>query len=108
MRTALFVLMTLGTLSAYADELILEQPGLSEQQLDSSRGGQYHIDIESVTASSEINGINAGNAVTNSVTGNNVIASSALMHSSGITSVVQNTGNNVLIQNSTVVNLTLK
>lgn len=36
MRTALFVLMTLGTLSAYADELILEQPGLSEQQLDSS------------------------------------------------------------------------
>ena len=36
------------------------------------------------------------------------ISPGAFADSSGISSVIQNTGNNVLIQNSTVVNLTLK
>lgn len=108
MRSVLFVLCAMITLSAYGDEIELSALELSDNDMDSSRGGQYYIDIESVTASSDIKGISAGNTVNDSITGNNIISSGALMESSGITSVIQNSGNNVLIQNATVVNLTLK
>jgi len=108
MRLALFALSAMATLSANADDINLTDEELPLDVMEDSRGGQYYIDIESVTASSELNGVSTGNVVNDSVTGNNIISSGALASSSGISSVIQNSGNNVLIQNSTVVNLTLK
>ncbi|RJX75745.1 carbon storage regulator [Vibrio sinensis] len=109
MRLALIALSSLLMANAYAADLVLtNELELSEETMDSSRGGQYVIDIDSVTASSEIAGLSAGNTALNTVNGDNVIAAGALAASSGVTSVIQNTGNNVLIQNSMVVNLTLK
>ncbi|MDG2733281.1 carbon storage regulator, partial [Vibrio parahaemolyticus] len=48
------------------------------------------------------------NVASNTVSGNNILSSGAFADSSGISNVIQNSGNNVLIQNSTVDNLTLK
>lgn len=48
------------------------------------------------------------NVSTGSVTGSNVISDSALGNSTGVISLIQNSGNNVIIQSATLVNLTLK
>ncbi len=108
MRLAIIALSAMASLSASADDINLTEQELAPDVMESSRGGQYYIDIESITASSELNGVSTGNTVSDSVTGNNIMSSEALANSSGINSVIQNSGNNVLIQNSTVVNLTLK
>ncbi len=108
MRIALITLGAMAALSANADDIVTADLELSEAILDSSRGGEYHIDIENVTASSDINGVISNSSANNAVTGNNYLSSGAFADTAGINSVIQNTGNNVLIQNSTVVNLTLK
>jgi len=48
-----------------------------------------------------------GNTATNNVTGTNVIDTSAFTGANGMFSVIQNTGNNVVIQDSTIVNVTI-
>lgn len=42
------------------------------------------------------------------VTGNNAITGDAFSNASGLPSVIQNTGNNVLIQNGVIVNVEMK
>ncbi|ROV57460.1 carbon storage regulator [Vibrio ponticus] len=116
MRLALLAISTFLVVNAYAKDLVLaDDLELSMDTMDSSRGGQYimevdqyHVDIDSITASSEVNGVSLGNSAINTTNGNNNIGAGAFSAASGINSVIQNTGNNVLIQNSTVVNLTLK
>ncbi|MGF1909465.1 carbon storage regulator [Vibrio kasasachensis] len=116
MRLALIVISSLLVVNAYAEDLVLaDDYELSMDSMDSSRGGQYiiegdqyNIDLDSISASSEVNGLSQGNVATNTINGNNHIGAGALASTSGVTNVIQNTGNNVLIQNSTVVNLTLK
>ena len=49
----------------------------------------------------------AGNVASQLTTGSNSISSNAFANTSGIPIVIQNTGNNVLIQNSTILNLQL-
>lgn len=49
----------------------------------------------------------ANNSSDNSITGFNQISSDALGNSKGVVSLIQNTGNNVIIQNATIVNLTM-
>lgn len=46
--------------------------------------------------------IGAGGSVTN---GNNVVGDQAFSNANGIPTIVQNSGNNVIIQNSTIVNM---
>ena len=48
------------------------------------------------------------NSAVNVTTGNNVIRDGAFSGQSGIPLVVQNSGNNVLIQNATIINLQVK
>ena len=50
----------------------------------------------------------SGNSATGVVSGNNVISSGSLSGAVGLPMVVQNTGANVLIQNSTIVNVEFK
>lgn len=108
MRIALIMLSAMAALSASADDIVLTDMELSEAVMDSSRGGQY-IKKSIVIADSDQHGVITNSSVgDNSMTGNNVISSGALTGITGVNSVIQNTGNNVLIQNSTVVNLTLK
>ncbi len=56
----------------------------------------------------QLKGVVADNRAINVNTGNNVISDAAFQGSVGLPMVVQNTGNNVLIQNATIVNVQLK
>ena len=76
------------------------------EELDNQRG-QGGVDL-SVLNESNIHGTLTDNIVMpNTITGNNIIDASSFANAAGIVSVIQNTGNNVLIQNSTIVNFVI-
>jgi hypothetical protein len=77
-------------------------PAADLGKLDHARGG---TDTHNDTS---LSGIVTNNSAVNVVTGNNVIDAGSFANMSGIPVVIQNTGANVLIQNSTVVNLQMK
>jgi|TARA_Y100000588_G_scaffold31460_2_gene30757 hypothetical protein len=93
--------------SAHAENITLSDESVSLETMNEARGGQ-NVELDLVYAESDVDGISSDNVATNTVSGNNILSPGAFADSSGISSVIQNTGNNVLIQNSTVVNLTLK
>jgi hypothetical protein len=75
---------------------------LSDTELADARGGsETHLNQNNAT------GTVAGNVASQLTTGANTISESAFSNSSGIPVVIQNSGNNVLIQNSTILNLQL-
>jgi hypothetical protein len=75
-------------------------------QLDTQRGG---TDTGMTTINTnQLNAKLFNNSATNNFTGNNSIADAAFAGASGLPTVIQNSGNNVIIQNGTVLNLTLK
>jgi len=49
----------------------------------------------------------SGNQANNTVNGYNIIDHGAFAQASGINSVIQNTGNNVVIQDATILNVTI-
>lgn len=69
--------------------------------LDAQRGGDDDITHNVI----EITGDVSGNAASNVATGANCINEGSFASSSGITTVVQNTGANVLVQTATIVNV---
>jgi hypothetical protein len=56
----------------------------------------------------QLKGVVADNRAVNVTTGNNVISDGAFSGMTGLPLLVQNTGNNVLIQNATIVNVQVK
>ena len=56
----------------------------------------------------ELNGTVTGNTAINSTNGANMVTGDAFSNSSGIISSIQNTGNNVLIQSATIVNVSIE
>lgn len=56
----------------------------------------------------QLKGVVADNRAVNVTTGGNVISDGAFAGTVGLPLVVQNTGNNVLIQNATIVNVQVK
>lgn len=71
--------------------------------LEKLRGGTEVI----VSNDQKLKGTVADNSATNVATGSNNITSGAFANVSGIPIVIQNSGANVLIQNSTIINLQL-
>ncbi|MCK6372162.1 MAG: hypothetical protein L6Q83_12730, partial [Gammaproteobacteria bacterium] len=55
----------------------------------------------------DLNGVVQDNIAMNTQSGNNSVSGAAFQDSTGFVTVIQNTGNNVLIQNSTIVNVAL-
>jgi hypothetical protein len=76
-------------------------PGVDEAALAAQRGGTQ-------VSSMNLGGTVSGNQAYNLVTGSNTISEAAFSNSNGLPMVVQNSGNNVLIQNATIVNVQLK
>jgi len=72
-------------------------------QLDHQRGG-----TDTVNNNMQLDGSVHGNVANNVVTGSNGIDAGSFANMSGIPTVIQNTGANVLIQNATIINLQLK
>jgi hypothetical protein len=56
----------------------------------------------------QLKGVVSDNRAVNVVTGNNIISDGAFQGTTGLPMVVQNSGNNVLIQNATIVNVQVK
>jgi hypothetical protein len=61
-----------------------------------------------VVSDAQLRGVVSDNRAVNVATGANVISDGAFAGMSGLPMVVQNSGNNVLIQNSTIVNVQVK
>jgi hypothetical protein len=73
---------------------------VTAESLQSMRGG------DSTTNNNvDIRGGVDGNSADNIVSGDNVIQGGSFANASGISTVIQNSGSNVLIQNGTVVNV---
>lgn len=78
---------------------------VSANELESERGREG-FDITAIN-NMNIQATLTGNSANNTVTGTNIIDNGALSGSGGMFSVIQNTGNNVIIQDSTIVNVTI-
>src|SRR5262245_15352047 len=111
MRAALLTIALALPLVAFADEpadtpvaqdsaTSLGAP-VSTETLAEQRGG----DETNVINTIRINGQVTDNTAQDVITGANDIAGGSFANSSGIMSVVQNTGANVLIQSATIVNV---
>jgi len=75
---------------------------LGDADLANQRGGsETHLNQNNAT------GTVTGNVASQLNTGSNTISESAFSNTAGIPIVIQNSGNNVLIQNSTILNLQL-
>ncbi|MDB6083447.1 MAG: hypothetical protein JWN43_1328 [Gammaproteobacteria bacterium] len=75
---------------------------MGDADLANQRGGSdTHLNQNNAT------GTVSGNVASQLNTGSNTISESAFSNTTGIPIVIQNSGNNVLIQNSTILNLQL-
>ena len=68
--------------------------------LANTRGG-----AEVVSNDMTLHGVTANNSARNVTTGDNSISAGSFANMSGLPTVIQNTGANVLIQNATILNL---
>ncbi len=80
---------------------------IDDSQLSTARGGAESVNANVTLNQNTSNGNVSGNVATNLTTGSNNLSDSAFSNSAGVPIVIQNTGNNVLIQNSTILNLQL-
>lgn len=92
--------------AAIADDSSLEAFGkpMEADNLATQRGGAD----PRVFNTNNLNGTVTDNSATNVLTGNNMITGGSFNGTVGIPIVVQNSGNNVLIQNATIINLQMK
>jgi hypothetical protein len=63
---------------------------------------------KAVTTLMDVDGSVQDNAAINNVTGRNVITNGAFSNASGLSTTIQNSGNNVLIQNATILQLDVR
>lgn len=95
----------------FADPLATESSpfssaaAVSGETLDAYRGGAEVINVKN---SNQLDGVVSDNQAYNLNTGSNLVTDGSFAGANGFATVVQNTGNNVLIQNSTIVNVQLK
>jgi hypothetical protein len=95
-----------ATQAAASTPTVAAWPGASvvdERELSEQRGGaDLHLNENNASA------IVRDNVAANLSTGNNSINGESFAGMSGVPMVVQNSGNNVVIQNSTILNLQLQ
>jgi hypothetical protein len=81
---------------------------LTEDELGEQRA-KAKIEVEKVTINTQDqDGLVAGNAAVGNTTGQNSIGGDAFVSANGFINTVQNTGNNVLIQSSTIINVSVE
>lgn len=93
-----------AALSAEAD--LFGSSALGGSALDVYRGGAENLTLE--LNKNQSTGTVSDNLAYNLTTGNNLISDGSLAGANGFSTVIQNSGNNVLIQNSTIINLQVK
>ncbi len=108
--TILFLLMT-QTHMVKAEQLhtpnwLKQNQAVLPEELDQVRGMGGVVDITTYN-NIDVDGVLTGNTATNNVSGSNIIDHGSFSDASGFVSVIQNTGNNVLIQDTTLVNVSI-
>lgn len=83
-------------------------PPLAAQPIGDDRLAQLRGGTDTPWSDMKLNGTVGSNAATNVVTGANIITDGAFTNASGLPTVIQNSGANVLIQNATIVNVQFK
>lgn len=81
---------------------------LSVGELRNETGRQDISDSLIQLSDMKVNGSVASNYLQSASTGTNAISQDSFSNLNGIATVIQNTGNQVLIQNSMILNLTMK
>ena len=101
-----------GDTTHSADSILLQKTPLADDDLGAQRArgsdgtinvGEFNVQISDVTQNAKLD----HNVVNSSTTGNNSISNGVLSGASGIATLIQNSGNNVIIQDSTIVNYTV-
>lgn len=87
----------LGAAAPVSDETLGTESAKAQIQLD-----------KLVVNEQDLDGVVQDNVAINNTTGNNSVSGEAFSDAAGFVTVIQNTGNNVLIQNSTIVNIALE
>jgi hypothetical protein len=91
--------------TANSDETWLQQSALSAQQLNETSGRQG-VSLQWQMNSSNQNANVSDNVLAGQVmTGNNLISGGAFQNMSGVATVIQNSGNQVVIQDTTQINV---
>ncbi len=93
---------------AFAEDQAVPAPpliasGVPDDELDAQRGGDV-IPVSEATLNATLD----DNTITSSVTGTNSVDGGSFAGASGFFTVIQNTGNQVIIQDSTIVNVTVE
>lgn len=73
-----------------------------ERLQDMTGGTDTHVNN---LTTQETNGTVSYNSAKNTISGSNMVGGNAFSNSAGLSTTIQNSGNNVLIQNSTIVNV---
>jgi len=109
---ALMTCLLAITMQIQADEPVASALGadltdvaVSDDELDAYRG--EGIDVTTINTA-DLDGTLNDNTAINSVNGGNTISHGAFTNAIGLTTSIQNSGNNVLIQNSTIVNVVIE
>lgn len=89
--------LVLGTAAPVSDETLGTESAKAAIQLD-----------KLVINEQDLDGVVQDNVAINNTTGNNSVSGEAFSDAAGFITVIQNTGNNVLIQNSTIVNIAME
>lgn len=76
---------------------------VAADKLDGVRGG-----AELVVNDMRLHGTVGDNAAVNTFSGSNIVSDGSFSNAAGLPTVIQNSGNNVLIQNATILNVQFK
>lgn len=98
--------MAISNANELDDELLLNQTSISDSELDNSRAQGTDFFIDDINFNSvNLNATSTDNISVNSNTGSNIVDNAAFSNTSGFTTAILNSGNNVLIQSSVFVNV---
>lgn len=89
--------------AAFADKAPLSGADLSEQRAKAA----LQVDKIQINDQETVGGV-WGNTAIGNESGQNIISEGAFTDTAGFVSTIQNTGNNVLIQNSTIINVAVE
>lgn len=107
-RVCAAIFPVLLAMSVQAGELNDSSDGLGAplalEQLDQYRAGEARLQLNRMDVQA---GLEDNNAI-NTISGSNSITGDAFAHASGLPVAVQNSGNNVVIQNAFILNLNVK
>ncbi len=93
----------INTVAADDLEVVFETTAVVEDvQLEEMRGAALDPEILGIAF---FDAVSLNNSATGTVSGGNIIDGGAFSDSSGLSTIIQNSGNNVLIQSATILNL---